>query len=244
MLSEDQIPEPQPKTDVAVGPDIATPPPAAPTEGQPQPAVEKPKAKTKRPLRIGVIVNLTNLEDIAFYNAQFRQINQWQPTNINLLFFGYRPEADTDNALDGVNFDYVKPVSIIHYFKQFKALNIDLLFIPLIQNVYNATSENYNKWLEAGLCSTPIIAPDIYPYNKIVRDKQNGFIFSNREGFVPYLKDLLVNHFGLIKHCGNSAMEEVTKKFNFSMENIRVISGIFNPELTEEEQQEQEEHQE
>src|SRR4051812_40417306 len=110
---------------------------------QENPQNQVPIQETKnRPFRICIIVNASNLEDIEYYNEQFRTINKLYPTKVNLIFFGYRPEDDTNNALKGVTFEYVKPVSIIHYFKQLKALDFDLLFIPLIQNVYNATSEN------------------------------------------------------------------------------------------------------
>ena len=186
---------------------------------------QKSEAK-KRAFRIGVIVNGFNLEDIKFYNEQFKRINKLYKDKVSLVLFGYDPEQDKINALEGVSYDFIKPVSIIHYFKQLKALNIDLLFIPLIQNTYNITSENYNKYLELALYSTPIIAPDIYPYNTVIRDKQNGFIFGSRESFVPYLVDLLSKNIGLIRLCGNRANEEVLKVFNYSEQNMKIISDI------------------
>ncbi len=198
----------------------------------------------KRPFRIGIIVNLSNLEDIAYYNEQFREINKLFPTKINLLFMGYKPEDDKDNALEGVNFDFVKPVSIIHYFKQLKSLKIDLLFVPLIQNIYNATSENYNKYLEAGLYGIPVLAPDIYPYNKVIRNEQNGFIFQSRETFIPYLKNLLGKQFPLIKHCGTMAHKEITEELNYSNKNIRIISGMFDLQYDEDETESEEQPQE
>ena len=212
--------------------------PQNPTQEKPNVLGEQKSEVKKRAFRIGVIVNGFNLEDIKYYNEQFKRINKLYKEKVRLVFFGYEPEQDNLNALEGVSYEFVKPVSIIHYFKQLKALNIDLLFVPLIQNVFNHTSENYNKYMEVAIYSTPVIAPDIYPYSTIIRDKQNGFIFGNRENFIPYLVDLLSKNIGLIRLCGSHAKEEVLKVFNYSEQNMEIISNIigFHDENEEQEQ--------
>jgi hypothetical protein len=210
--------------------------PSESTQNQAQPKVEstqqnvvQPNASVKkRALRIGIVVNASNLEDIKYYNEQLKMINKLYPNKVMLVLLGYKPEEDTLNALDGLDFEYVRPVSIIHYFKELKARTIDLIFIPLIKSLYNATSESYKKYLEAGIHNIPVIAPNIYPYNKVIRDKQNGFIYDKREDFIPYLKDLLLNHLGLLKLCGIHANEDVLTNFNYSKKNIDIISHVFN----------------
>lgn len=189
---------------------------------------DQKKTKTSRAFRIGVIVNGCNYEDIKYYNEQFRKINKMYKDKITLVFFGYRPEDDVLNALEGVNFEYVKPVSIVHYFKQLHSLTIDLLFIPLMKTVFNTTSEDYKKYLEAGALRIPIIVPDIYPYNKIIKDTINGFVFPDREQFIPYLKNLLANNLGLIRLCANHANKDVSENFNYSQKNMIIISNLFD----------------
>ncbi len=168
-----------------------------------------------------------NDEDIQYYNEQLRSINKMYRDKIRIVVLGYKNENDRLNMLKGVIYEYVKPVSIVHYFKQLASMQIDLLFIPLINNLYNATSENYNKYLEAGVFKVPIIAPDIYPYNRLITHENNGFIFSKRETFIPYLMDLLANKPDLIKSCGKMAQGDVFKNFNYSVENIEVLSSAF-----------------
>lgn len=141
---------------------------------------------------------------------------------------GYDPADDKDNILDGVSYEYVKPVSIVHYFKQLKTNEIDLLFIPLINNTYNATSENYNKYLEAALFNIPVLTVNIFPYNRCISDQINGFLYDKKEDFFDYLRFLLGKQFDLIRHCGNSAFNEVTNKFNFSPENIALINKVIS----------------
>lgn len=197
--------------------------------------MENPTYIEKESFRIGIIVNASNLEDIAYYNKDLQAINKLYGDKVSIVLLGYKPEDDKINALDNVEFEYYKPVSIIHYFKYLKDAKIDLLFIPLIHNIYNATSENYKKFLEAGINSIPVIAPNIFPYNNgIVVDKQNGFLYGTpedckREHFIPYLKDLLLNIYetDLVNKCGKQAQIDVTEKFDFTKESIDVISKLF-----------------
>jgi hypothetical protein len=185
------------------------------------------KKNNFRALKIGIIANGINDEDILYYNQQLRLINEVYKEKIRIIVLGYKEENDRLNMLQGVIFEYVKPVSIIHYFKQLAMMKIDLLFIPLINNKYNATSENYNKYLEASLFKIPLIAPDIYPYNKVIINEVNGFIFGQRENFIPYLKNLLSKKINLIKICGENAQNDVFKNFNYSKQNIEYLSSIF-----------------
>ncbi len=185
-----------------------------------------------KPFRIGIIVNASNLEDISYYNRELQTINKMYGKAVDIVLLGYKPEEDKSNALDGVEFEYYKPVSIIHYFKYLKDANINLLFIPLIQNVYNATSESYKKYLEAGIHYIPVIVPNINPYNMVIRDKDNGFFYGthedcSKEYFIPYLKDLLFEGRDFVSKCGANAYVDVTTKFDFTKENIDVISKLF-----------------
>jgi hypothetical protein len=188
---------------------------------------EKPPVKeVKPPFKIGIIVNETNLEDISYYNEQFKTINKAYKDRVELVFIGYKKELDYNDVLHGVKYKYVKPVSVIHYPKQLKALEIDLLFVPLINNIYNASSENVYKMFEAATFNIPTICVNIAPYNTLIGDKQNGFLYESRETFFPYLRDLLSKNFGLIKLCGQHA-NTTMNHFNYSAENAEFLSSLF-----------------
>lgn len=183
--------------------------------------------KPKRAFRIGIVANGLNDEDILYYNEQLKEINKLYREKIRIVVLGYKRENDRLNMLEGVIFEYVKPVSVVHYFKQLASMQIDLLFIPLINNLHNATSEDYEKYLEAGVLKIPIIAPDIYPYNKLIQNENNGFIFGNRDSFIKYLQDLLHNKLSMIRPCALRAHDDVVKNFNYSVDNINVLSSAF-----------------
>lgn len=189
-----------------------------------QPPAPNHQAKENKPFRIGIIVNATNAEDIEFYLDDFKRISQTYPTKVSLVFFGYKPDS---GLLNGITCEYVPAVSIIHYYKQLHSMKIDLLFIPLINNTYNATSEDYNKYLEAAILKIPVITVDIYPYNSLIVNELNGFIYEKKEVFFTFLQKLLSDNFALIKLAGEHAFTDVTTHYNFSPENARVLSNIF-----------------
>lgn len=197
------------------------------TSNQPQhPApIEQPQAPSE-PLRIGIICNETNRVDLLHYKAEFMAINAKYQDDIQLVFFGYNGEDGDDNWLEGVDFEYVKPVTIVHYFRQLLALRLHLIFVPLIRNEYNATSENYNKYLEAGICKIPLMTINLYPYNKLINDKHNGFLYKEKSEFMAYI-DLLNSQRELTSVVGNNAEADVRNNFDYSPDNIKVLTDLF-----------------
>jgi len=179
-----------------------------------------------KPLRVGIISNETNREDLLFYKSELIAINNKLKGRVHLVIFGFDGDDGDNNWLKGVSFEFVKPTSIIHYFKQLKSLNLDVLFIPLIRSVFNATSENYNKFLEAALFKIPVLTINIYPYNTLIGDKVNGFLFKEKEELIPYLDHLYAQR-SLVGTVGNSVYKTVTEEFNYSEENMETISDLF-----------------
>ncbi len=186
------------------------------------------KPKVSKIFTIGIIVSETNLSDIAYYNAQFREINRlYSPKLIRLLFFGYKPENDKIKALDGVIYEYVKPVSIIHYFKQINVCEIDILFVPLAPTQYNITSEGIEKFLTMGLMKAPLLVADMYPYQRLVQTGLNGFLYKNRDSFIESLKDILKNKLSEARACGKNAQERVAEQFDFNQKNMDTLIKVF-----------------
>jgi hypothetical protein len=178
------------------------------------------------PLRVGIIRNDANKDDILEYRDDLIRINKELKGKVTLVLYGYTLEDVEENWLEGVEFEFVKPTSIIYYFKQLKALKLDVLFIPLIRNNYNATSENYNKYLEASLFNIPILTLSIYPYNTLISDKRNGFIYKEKNEFFPYIEHLYIQR-ALVQTIGLEAHNSVKENFNYSPQRIKVVSDLF-----------------
>lgn len=188
----------------------------------------EPKKPKNSAFRIGIIVD-DNFKNIAYYNDQFRKINKCYKHRVELLFIGGNPENKKfSKAVEGVDYKYVKPVSLVHFYKQYSANEIDLLFIPLIKSNQNYISEDFNKFTDAGLFKIPSMVVNIYPYNKIITNDLDGFVYNDKVDFYEYLKDLLLNRLAIVKLCGNNAYEKTLKQFNYSPEHIERLSEVFS----------------
>lgn len=174
-------------------------------------------------MRMGIICTPYNIEDVLSYKNELIRINKELGDRVKIILFGYDGKGD---EFEGLKYEYVKPVSIIHYFKQLKALELNLLFIPLIRSVYNATSENYNKFLEAGLFNVPVIALKMYPYKQIITDKMTGFLYNDKSEFFPNIEHLSKNP-QLLQLVGENANTKIKDGFDYDQTNIEVINQFF-----------------
>ena len=177
-------------------------------------------------IRVGILSSNVYREDLMFYNEIFRKTNEVFGDAVKFVVFGYDGREDMPELFNGVRYEYHKPVSIIHYFKKLKSLNLDVVFVPLINNTYNATSENYNKYLEAASFKIPLVVTDIAPYNRIIINNKNGFLYKDKSEMVEVFRYLLTNS-GMVRHVGQAAYQDLIDNFNYDDENIEVISQTF-----------------
>jgi glycosyltransferase involved in cell wall biosynthesis len=106
-------------------------------------------------------------------------------------------------------------------------LELDLIFIPLRKNDFNETSENYNKMLEAGLFNIPVMVIDMFPYNQILKDAENGIVLKNKKDFVSKLEHFLKSKDEL-KRIGLGANQFVKENFLYSEMTIGIYDDILS----------------
>lgn len=191
--------------------------------------IEIEAKKLDKKYRIGIICSPTNYNiDIKPHNQIFRKINETYGDSVSLVFLGYDydEDKDKDNILEGVNFEYIKQVSIIHYYKQLKSLELDLILVPIERNTYNVTSENTNKYLEASLFKIPIIADDVFPYNLLITNERNGFLYNGKESILPTLERILSNK-DIIKVVSDQCYNDVLTNYGYTKANIDYVSQIY-----------------
>jgi hypothetical protein len=178
-------------------------------------------------LRVGIICSKSSYGDIKSYNQEFQQINDKYGDDITLIFLGYDYDEDESKILDGVNFEYTKQVSIIHYFKQLQGLNLDLVFIPLRKSIFNITSEGINKYLECGVLKIPIMVDDMFPYNQLIVNERNGFLYGGKQNFLIEF-DKIVRNPDLIKTVGDGSRKDVIKNYTYTPNNMEVMHSIYS----------------
>jgi len=190
------------------------------------------KESQEHELRVGVVATNYTWEDLDSYKEFFKQAQEKMGKKVKFIVFGFDgTDHNTKKSCFPSNFEFenVKPCSIIHYFKQLRNLQLDLLFVPLRKNEFNVTSENYNKFLEAGLFKIPIMVYDIFPYNEIITNGKNGIIIQKKKEFVERLEFFHKNRREL-KRMGEEAHDLVKDNFTYHAGNIPMIDKIMNKE--------------
>ena len=104
---------------------------------------------------------------------------------------------------------------------------MDLIFIPLRKNDFNKTSENYNKMLEAGLFNIPVMVTDMFPYNQMIKDAQNGIILKDKKDFILKLEHFLTAKHEL-KRIGLGANQFIKQNFLYSEMTIGIYDDILS----------------
>jgi glycosyltransferase involved in cell wall biosynthesis len=192
----------------------------------------------KKPLRIGIVGNNYIWEDINSYKSLLKEAKEKLGDKIKFFMIGYEGiDHKTQKSCLPVDFEfeYIKPCTIVHYFKQLRNLQLDLMFIPLRQNEFNTTSENYNKFLEAGMFNVPIMVYDIFPYNEIIKNGQSGILLTKKKEFVERLEHFEKNRDEL-KRMGNMAHDIIMDNFIYHTDNLPMIDQIYNMSSNENKQ--------
>jgi hypothetical protein len=180
-------------------------------------------------LRVGIVATNYTWEDLASYKEQFNKIQNELGDKVKFFVFGFDGiDYQTGKSCfpEGFKFEHIKPSTIVHYYKQLRNLQLDLLFIPLRKNTFNETSENYNKFLEAGLFNVPTMVYDIFPYNQVIKNGDNGVLLSKKDDLIERLKFFSENKPEL-KRMGNSVNSFVIKNFNLTEQNVAIIDDIY-----------------
>ena len=192
-------------------------------------------------LRVGIIATNYTWEDISSYKEQFKKIQNELGNKVKFFVFGFDGvDIETNKKCfpEGFEFEFVKPCTIIHYYKQLRNLQLDLLFVPLRKNTFNETSENYNKFLEAGLFNIPTMVYDIFPYNQIIKNGDNGIILTKKDEFVDRLKFFIENRTELSR-IGNNANKFVLDNFLITEQVVSIIDDIYTLNYETENEDEQ-----
>lgn len=181
-------------------------------------------------LKIGIIASNYTWEDLNSYKEQLKEAQEKFGDKVTFHVIGYDGidlKTKKNCFPTDFKFEYIKPCTIIHYYKQLKSLELDLVFIPLRKNDFNETSENYNKMLEAGLFNIPVMVSDIFPYNQIIKDAENGIILKNKKDFVLKLEHFLTAKDEL-KRIGLGANQFIKENFLYSEMTIGIYDDILS----------------
>ncbi len=181
-------------------------------------------------LRVGIIATNYTWEDLLSYKEQFDKVQKELGNKVKFFIFGFDGidyETKKNCFPENFVFTHIKPCTIVHYFKQLRNLQLDTIFVPLRKNAFNESSENYNKFLEAGIFKIPLIVCDIFPYNKIIKNGDNGVILSKKDDLIERIKFFSENKPEL-KRMGQNVNKFVLDNFSFTEQSVEILDDIYN----------------
>ncbi len=179
--------------------------------------------------KIGILCSHFNHKDVASFSDQYMRINKKFEDKVELHFIGINTmnESLFEKALSGIECEKHKPVILPNYFNRMNELGIDMLFVPSVTNVFNQTSENYNKFLEAAILKIPIIAPNMFPYNGIIQPDTGGYFYHRKDEILDIIERAMKDRAALYQIAVN-ACEFVKDNFECSGENVDFLRKAFN----------------
>lgn len=193
--------------------------------------LEYEKLPNDSPLRIGIVATNYTWEDLLSYKELFKEVKEKMGDKLKFIVMGFDGidhKTQKNCFPDDFEFEYIKPSTIVHYFKQLRNLQLDIMFVPLRVTEFNETSENYNKFLEAGLFKVPLMVYDIFPYNQIIKNGQNGILLQKKGDFVERI-DFFEKNRDELKRMGNGAYEMIIENFLITSEqNVQIIDDIYS----------------
>jgi len=175
------------------------------------------KKETEK-IKIIILGDDTHKQDIIHYEKFLNDISE----KIELYILGLHI-AENEQFINNIKYNYIKPASIISLFKQIKEINADLVFIPLIFNEYNMTSSDYILYMVAPLFDMPIFAPDFYPFNEVIKDGENGFLYAENNIKESFDKITLTQ----IKEVAYLVKKSIMKGFSLTKENVEYFLSKF-----------------
>jgi len=179
------------------------------------------KKEENKKIKMIIITDDSHKEDILNYE---NFLNEITTANVDLYIFGLHIDKN-EKFLTGIKYNYVKPTSIISLFKEINEINADIVFVPLIFNKYNMTSSDYIIYLISSLFAMPILAPDFYPFNEIIQNSENGFLYSENNIQKVFNENINLKN---IKNAGYIAKKNIIKSFSINKENIEYFFDKFN----------------
>jgi glycosyltransferase involved in cell wall biosynthesis len=184
------------------------------------------------PLRIGIVATNYTWEDLNSYKELFKEVQDKMGKKVKFIVIGFDGIDHFSKKScfpEGFEFEYIKPATIVHYFKQLRNLKLNLMFVPLRVNEFNQTSENYNKFLEAGLFDVPLMVYDIFPYNQIIKNGDTGIILTKKKELIERIEFFEQNRNELLR-MGKNAHKFVSENFTYNEDNLAIIDDIYEIE--------------
>ena len=178
-------------------------------------------------VRIGIILDASQASDLKTIEKPLEVLLEKHKDKIEIILFGWSKKiAEQHEVLKDFRITYEKPVPFLEYHNRLNSLAFDIGLLPFGNNNFNVSGKTLNRFLDFSANMIPVIAPKMLPYEKIIKDGENGFIATNEDEWVSKA-DLLINDAQMRTDMGNFAHNIAWENFSYTPKVMQRLKSIF-----------------
>lgn len=178
-------------------------------------------------VRIGIILDPSQGDDLKTIEKPLRTLLEQHKQKIEVILFGWTEKiASTHSFLEGLTITFEKPVPFYDYHSRLNSLCFDIGFLPFVNNSFNASGKAFTRYLDFSAAMIPMVAPNMSPLDKLIKEGDNGFVASNDEDWVTKANQLIEN-MTLRRDMGNAAMKIAWENFSYTPKTMQRLKTLF-----------------
>lgn len=178
-------------------------------------------------VRIGIILDASQGNDLKTIEKPLAALLEKHKDKIEIILFGWSKKiADQHEILRDLRITYEKPVPFQEYHNRLNNLAFDIGLLPFANNSFNVSGKALNRFLDFSANMIPVVAPKMLPYEKIIKDGENGFIAANDDEWISKA-DQLINNAQMRTEMGNFAHNIAWENFSYTPKVIQRLKSIF-----------------
>lgn len=178
-------------------------------------------------IRIGIILDTSQANDLKTIEKPLTALLEKHKDKIEIILFGWsRKIAEQYEILKDLRITFEKPVPFQDYHNRLNSLAFDIGLLPFVRNSFNISGKALNRFLDFSANMVPVVVPKMLPYEKILKDGENGFIAANEDEWISKT-DQLINNAQMRIEMGNFAHNIVWEHFSYTPRFLRRLQSIF-----------------
>ena len=181
-----------------------------------EPALYEKKFSKKNSNKINICFagSLDRTKDLAtLITDVLRRLNKKYGDRITVTFFGAKPEI-----VDECGFRYIEYVrNYSDYMAVMSGQNFDIGLAPMLPTEFSSC-KHYNKYIEYAAYGIVGVYSNVYPYTRVVRNKENGMLCENDADAWYEAIALLIENSELLERMKSKCLGEA--ETNYSVETL------------------------
>lgn len=146
--------------------------------------------------------------------------------NLKILFFGINKNKEGwGKIVKGLEYTPEGAVPIWKYYHKLAELNPHLVLVPSDKSDYTLRSSDYKRFIDCAILGIPVITPKANPYDVLIKDKENGFLYDTDEDFCNIL-DTLIADPKLAIEAGGTAKVYAEDNLSYNRDKIQRLINL------------------